>query len=326
MIQSIEPLPIITSVQSQFLSNSQPPSKINTKPPEQNSQIPNSNIFQKPQPIGIYNFGINKSQITSFEQNIDEAVSAFIDQNKNNIIQYVVQEVQKKFEEKITPMTEEITKLKDDFNSLYEEEWSDFKQLNVLNDCHNNIMELNNKMNIMNENIEKYNENIKGFNVADNRLQFLSKLNKDLDEFISGIGSYIYTPEKKEVGLVQGNIDVEMNENLHKIEKEMGKQEKLNHELDNVFYETMEMLKDINKDVNTGENNNIMDSNNNNNIMNFNDILNNFKSTVNAFDSKFNYEKPLNNNLIPNNNFNINNDNRKNDRNNIFDELPNFFE
>ena len=325
MIQSIEPLPIITSVQSQFLSDSQPPSKINTKPPEQNSQIPNSNIFQKPQPIGIYNFGINKSQITSFEQNIDEAVSAFIDQNKNNIIQYVVQEVQKKFEEKITPMTEEITKLKDDFNSLYEEEWSDFKQLNVLNDCHNNIMELNNKMNIMNENIEKYNENIKGFNVADNRLQFLSKLNKDLDEFISGIGSYIYTPEKKEVGLVQGNIDVEMNENLHKIEKEMGKQEKLNHELDNVFYETMEMLKDINKDVNTGENNNIMDSNNNN-IMNFNDILNNFKSTVNAFDSKFNYEKPLNNNLIPNNNFNINNDNRKNDRNNIFDELPNFFE
>ena len=322
MHQNIEPLPAITSVQSQTLSrssDSQPSSKINQKPPEQNIPF-NNNIFKKPQPIGIYNFSSNKTYISSLEQNIDEAVSAFIDQNKDNIIQYVAKEVEKKFEEKITPMTEEITRLKLDFNSLYEEEWNDFKQSNVLNDCHNNIMELNNKMNIMNENIDKYNNNIKGFNIADNKLQFLNKLNKDLDEFISGIDSYIFTPEKKDKNF-GNNMDIDMDENLHKIEKEMNKQQNLNHELDNVFYETMEMLKDITKENNLEEN--AKNSNVNNNIMNCCNILNNFKNTVNAFDGKFNYEKPINNNSNPNMN-NASDD--KNDNKNIFDYLPNFFD
>ena len=322
MHQNIEPLPAITSVQSQTLSrssDSQPSSKINQKPPEQNIPFSN-NIFKKPQPIGIYNFSSNKTYISSLEQNIDEAVSAFIEQNKDNIIQYVAKEVEKKFEEKITPMTEEITRLKIDFNSLYEEEWNDFKQSNVLNDCHNNIMELNNKMNIMNENIDNYNNNIKGFNVADNKLQFLNKLNKDLDEFISGIDSYIFTPEKKDKNF-GNNMDIDMDENLHKIEKEMNKQQNLNHELDNVFYETMEMLKDITKENNLEEN--AKNSNVNNNIMNCCNILNNFKNTVNAFDGKFNYEKPINNNSNPNMN-NASDD--KNDNKNIFDYLPNFFD
>ena len=322
MHQNIEPLPAITSVQSQTLSrssDSQPSSKINQKPTEQNIPYSN-NIFKKPQPIGIYNFSSNKTYISSLEQNIDEAVSAFIEQNKDNIIQYVAKEVEKKFEEKITPMTEEITRLKIDFNSLYEEEWNDFKQSNVLNDCHNNIMELNNKMNIMNENIDKYNNNIKGFNVADNKLQFLNKLNKDLDEFISGIDSYIFTPEKKDKNF-GNNMDIDMDENLHKIEKEMNRQQNLNHELDNVFYETMEMLKDITKENNLEEN--AKNSNVNNNIMNCCNILNNFKNTVNAFDGKFNYEKPINNNSNPNMN-NASDD--KNDNKNIFDYLPNFFD
>lgn len=322
MHQNIEPLPAITSVQSQTLSrssDSQPSSKINQKPPEQNIPFSN-NIFKKPQPIGIYNFSSNKTYISSLEQNIDEAVSAFIEQNKDNIIQYVAKEVEKKFEEKITPMTEEITRLKLDFNSLYEEEWNDFKQSNVLNDCHNNIMELNNKMNIMNENIDKYNNNIKGFNVADNKLQFLNKLNKDLDEFISGIDSYIFTPEKKDKNF-GNNMDIDIDENLHKIEKEMNRQQNLNHELDNVFYETMEMLKDITKENNLEEN--AKNSNVNNNIMNCCNILNNFKNTVNAFDGKFNYEKPINNNSNPNMN-NASDD--KNDNKNIFDYLPNFFD
>lgn len=322
MHQNIEPLPAITSVQSQTLSrssDSQPSSKINQKPPEQNIPF-NNNIFKKPQPIGIYNFSSNKTYISSLEQNIDEAVSAFIEQNKDNIIQYVAKEVEQKFEEKITPMTEEITRLKIDFNSLYEEEWNDFKQSNVLNDCHNNIMELNNKMNIMNENIDKYNNNIKGFNIADNKLQFLNKLNKDLDEFISGIDSYIFTPEKKDKNF-GNNMDIDMDENLHKIEKEMNRQQNLNHELDNVFYETMEMLKDITKENNLEEN--AKNSNVNNNIMNCCNILNNFKNTVNAFDGKFNYEKPINNNSNPNMN-NASDD--KNDNKNIFDYLPNFFD
>ena len=322
MHQNIEPLPAITSVQSQTLSrssDSQPSSKINQKPPEQNIPISN-NIFKKPQPIGIYNFSSNKTYISSLEQNIDEAVSAFIEQNKDNIIQYVAKEVEKKFEEKITPMTEEITRLKIDFNSLYEEEWNDFKQSNVLNDCHNNIMELYNKMNIMNENIDKYNNNIKGFNVADNKLQFLNKLNKNLDEFISGIDSYIFTPEKKDKNF-GNNMDIDMDENLHKIEKEMNRQQNLNHELDNVFYETMEMLKDITKENNLEEN--AKNNHVKNNIMNCCNILNNFKTTVNAFDGKFNYEKPINNNSNPNMN-NASDD--KNDNKNIFDYLPNFFD
>ena len=253
MFQKLEPLPAITSVQSfqsQTLSenpNSQPQSKINTKPSE--PDIPksnnNNNIFQKPQPIGIYNFSSNKTHISSLEQNIDEIVSAFIEQNRNNIIKYVAQEVQKKLEEKIAPMNEEISKLKIEFNSLYEEEWNDFKESNVLNDCHNNIMDLDNKMNIMNENINKYNDNIKGFNIADNRLQFLNKLNKDLDEFISGVGQNLSSNENKNISHGMGIMDNSLDQNMHKIEKEMNKQENLNHELDNVFYETMEMLKDM---------------------------------------------------------------------------------
>ena len=316
-MQKLDILPAITSAQSQSLSVSccsQPESKIKEKPPQQNITTTNNNIFQKPRPIGVYNFGSNKTSITSLEQNIDEVVSLFIEQNKENIIQCVVQEVQKKFEEKIKPMTEEISKIKNDFNSLYEEEWSDFKESNILNDCHNNIMELNNKMNIMNENINIYNENIKGFNVSDNRLQFLSKLNKDLDEFITGIA------QKGGIPLGGKDYDMDIDENLHKIEKEMNKQENLNHELDRVFHETMEMLNDITKEENSEKNKN---KNTNNNLMNCSNILDNFKNTVNTFESKFSYDKPMNDNSIGN--MNINN-NDKNEQKNFIDNIPNFFD
>ena len=328
MLQNIEPLPIITSIQSmqsQSISNSKNSSKINSNLPPQNIQPTsnnNNNIFQKPQPIGIYNFSNNKSYISSFEQSVDEVVSAFIEQNRENIINYVVQEVQKKLEEKINPMNEEISRLKTEFNSLYDEEWNDFKEANVLNDCHNNIMELNNKMTIMNENINAYNDNIKGFNIADNRLQFLNKLNKDLDEFISGIGSNLGSNENNndDWGLNLNTLD----QNFHKIEKEMNKQDNLNNELNNVFYETMEMLKDITKEDNLEEKMDI-DSGNNNNIISCNNILNNFKNTINAFDTKFNYEKPIN--FSPNTSVNINTNNGFNyQQDNIFDGLPNFFD
>ena len=195
MLQKLEPLPAITSVQSQTFSassNSQPQSKTNIKPSQQENTIPNNNIFQKPQPIGIYNFSSNKSYISSLEQNIDEAVCAFIEQNRNNIVKYVAQEVQKKLEEKIAPMNEEISKLKMEFNSLYEEEWNDFKQSNVLNDCHNNIMELDNKMNIMNENIEKaLTMTYDGMNIIQ-RCSYLNKLNS-LIAIIKQIKSIICT-------------------------------------------------------------------------------------------------------------------------------------
>ena len=313
-MQKLDILPAITSAQSQSLSVSccsQPESKIKEKPPQQNIPSTNNNIFQKPRPIGIYNFGSNKTTITSLEQNIDDAVSLFIEQNRENIIKCVTQEVEKKFEEKIKPMIEEISNLKNDFNSLYEEEWSDFKQSNVLNDCHNNIMELNNKINIMNENINIYNENIKGFNIADNRLQFLNKLNKDLEEFITGI--------LKEGALDRKNYGMDIDENLHKIEKEMNKQENLNNELDSVFHETMEMLNDITKEENMEKNKNVIE---NNNMMNCANILNNFKNAINTFDTKFNYDKPMNDNSIGIMNINNNNNEQKN----FIENIPNFFD
>lgn len=321
LLKNLEPLPAINSAQSQSLSiysNSQPESKVREKPEKSIQQNisannNNNNTFQKPKPIGIYNFNSNKSSISSLEQNIDETVSAFIEQNKENIIKCVAQEVQKKFEEKIKPMTDEISNIKKEFNSLYEEEWNDFKQSNILNDCHNNIMELNNKVGIMNENIKIYNDNIKGFNIADNRLQFLNKLNKDLDEFISGIGSNGNNEDYKHY--------MDIDNNMHKIEKEMNRQDNLNHELDNVFNETMVMLKEISKEEVIEENRN---NNNDNNIRNCSDILNNFRNTVNTFETKFDYEKPIMNNT--NNNMKVNKESNKNEITNLFDDIPNFFE
>lgn len=321
LLKNLEPLPAINSAQSQSLSiysNSQPESKVREKPEKSihqniSSNNNNNNTFQKPKPIGIYNFNSNKSSISSLEQNIDETVSAFIEQNKENIIKCVAQEVQKKFEEKIKPMTDEISNIKKEFNSLYEEEWNDFKQSNILNDCHNNIMELNNKVGIMNENIKIYNDNIKGFNIADNRLQFLNKLNKDLDEFISGIGSNGNNEDYKHY--------MDIDNNMHKIEKEMNRQDNLNHELDNVFNETMEMLKEISKEEVIEENRN---NNNDNNIRNCSDILNNFRNTVNTFETKFDYEKPIMNNT--NNNMKVNKESNKNEITKLFDDIPNFFE
>ena len=321
LLKNLEPLPAINSAQSQSLSiysNSQPESKVREKPEKSihqniSSNNNNNNTFQKPKPIGIYNFNSNKSSISSLEQNIDETVSAFIEQNKENIIKCVAQEVQKKFEEKIKPMTDEISNIKKEFNSLYEEEWNDFKQSNILNDCHNNIMELNNKVGIMNENIKIYNDNIKGFNIADNRLQFLNKLNKDLDEFISGIGSNGNNGDY--------NHYMDIDNNMHKIEKEMNRQDNLNHELDNVFNETMEMLKEISKEEVIEENRN---NNNDNNIRNCSDILNNFRNTVNTFETKFDYEKPIMNNT--NNIMKVNKESNKNEITNLFDDIPNFFE
>ena len=310
----VEPLPEIISAQSQTLSSDSEDSKTrdNTR---------NNNLFEKPKPIGIYNFSSNKESITSLEQNIDEVVSSFIEKNKYNIIEYVTKEVQKKFDEKIIPMTNEITNIKNDFISLYEEEWNDFKQSNVLDECHNNIMDLNNKVDIMRENINKYNDDIKGFNIADNRLQFLNKLNKDLENFIQGIKS-----GEGEGVHPQGENMMDLEENIYKIEKEQRKQENLNQELDSVFYETMKMLRDI---VDEGNNE---ACNNESNVLNSNDILNNFKNVVNTFENKFNYEKPF----MENNNTNMNSNNNNiyngyfNERNkkneNPLDGIPNFFD
>ena len=162
--------------------------------------IPNKIISK---PIGIYNFNRNKSDISSLEESVDEIVSSFVEKNKENIIKYVVNEVKTKLNEKIQPLNTEINDIKNNFNLLYSQELKDFKELDILNDCHNNIININNKVNLMNENISKYNDEIKGFNIADNRLQFLNKLNKNLEEFINGIN---YDNEKKWILILMKKI------------------------------------------------------------------------------------------------------------------------
>lgn len=294
------------------------------KDPSQNSQIfgindnsqqealNNAKSFQNysnkiaSNPIGIYNFNSNKSDRSSMEERIDEVVSSFIEQNKENIIKYVMNEVQAKLNEKIQPLNTEINNIKNNFNSLYNNEVKEFKELDILNDCHNNIININNKFSIMEENINKYNDEIKGFNIADNRLQFLNKLNKNLEEFINGINNEN-----------EGNMDIE--EENYKINVEQKKQDSINQELDHIFNETISMLKTICDD----EKNSNLEQNNN-----F-DISKNLKNIINDFELKFDYNNPKyeeqmqNKNPIKNNDFNKKDDN---DKNNVFDSIPDFFD
>ena len=259
-------------------------------------------------PIGIYNFNSNKSDISSLQGRIDEVVSSFIEQNKENIMKYVMNEVQIKLNEKIEPVNSEISNIKNNFNSLYDNEVKDFKELDILNECHNNILNINNKFSIMNENINKYNDEIKGFNVADNRLQFLNKLNKNLEEFIIEINNEN-----------ERNMNMDIDEENQKIDEEQKKQENINQELDNIFNETISLLKIIY----TGEKNNNLEQFNN-----F-DISNNLKNTINDFELKFDYNNPKfekqKDNKNECNNYCINKKYDSN-KNNVFDSIPDFFD
>lgn len=301
-------------IESQIKESSQNQINIGINPNSQFSKTEtqnNQNLFQNisnkmiSKPIGIYNFNRNQSDISSLEESIDELVSSFIEKNKENIIKYVVNEVQTKINEKIQPLNYEINDIKNNFNLLYTQELKDFKELDILNECHNNIININNKVNLMNENINKYNDEIKGFNIADNRLKFLNKLNKNLEEFINGIN---YQNEK--------NMDIDFDEENNKIDIEQKKQDNTNQELDLVFNETLSLLKNINND----------EKSNNKGFQSYNfDVVNNLKNAINDFENKFNYEKPIyegekrskNNNCL----------NKKDIlKNNVFDSIPDFFD
>ena len=313
-IQSQQP-PESSSNPSNFINNT------NTQLSQQKTQIEypqyqnfkNKNIFAK---IGIYNFRNNKTDISSLEENIDEAVSSFIELNKENIINYVVKEVENKLDEKIKPFNIEINNIKNNFNSLYSQEFKEFKELDILNVCHNNIININNKAIIVDENIDKYNNEIKGFNICDNRFKFLNKLNNDLQEFIN-----IINKENEK------SIDMDIDEENHKIDIEQKKQDNLSQELDNVFNDTLFLLKGIQNDEKFNNNDNEQKNNYN--------VLNNLKNTINDFEIKFNYEKPILEENKQNNNINsVNsiknekcfNNNNYNDKNNIFEDIPNFFD
>lgn len=307
-----------TNLQSQQpLQSSSNPSNIinntNTQLSTQDSEInlpqfqnlKNTKFLSKP--IGIYNFNSNKTDISSLEKSIDEVVSLFIEQNKENIINYVVNEVENKLNEKIKPLNTEINNIKNNFNSLYTQEFKEFKELDILNDCHNNIININNKANIMNENINKYNDEIKGFNICGNRLKFLNKLNNDLQEFINGINN------ENEKGM-----DIDIDEENQQIDIEQKKQDNFNQELDTVFNETIALLKGI-QNINK---NDIKYRGQINNM----DALNNLKNTINDFEIKFNYEKPIMENQKQNNNNYVNKINNDNDKMNIFEGIPDFFD
>lgn len=266
----------------------------------QTKNIKNNQYHQKP--IGIYSFKSNNSDFFSLEESVDEVVSSFIEENRDNIIRYVVNEVENKLKEKIEPLNTEINNIKNSFNSLYEEEINDFKELNILNQCHNNILNINDNVNIMKENIDKYNNEIKGFNISDNKLKFLNKLNKDLQEFIDGLNK----ENDKDM------MDLDIDEENSKIDSEVKKMNNINQELNIVFYDTLSLLKDISKDEQKDK-------------IDHYDVLNNLKNTINDFQSKLNYEKSFKNDKIYNNNNDIDNNISK-CKYNPLDSIPNFFE
>jgi len=266
----------------------------------QTKNIKNNQYNQKP--IGIYSFKSNNSDFFSLEESVDEVVSSFIEENRDNIIRYVVNEVENKLKEKVEPLNTEINSIKNSFNSLYEEEINDFKELNILNQCHNNILNINDNVNIMKENIDKYNNEIKGFNISDNKLKFLNKLNKDLQEFIDGLNK----ENDKDM------MDLDIDEENSKIDSEVKKMNNINQELNIVFYDTLSLLKDISKDEQKDK-------------IDHYDVLNNLKNTINDFQSKFNYEKSFKNDKIYNNNNDIDNNISK-CKYNPLDSIPNFFE
>ena len=76
---------------------------------EYSKNIKNKQFFQKP--IGIYSFKSNNSDFSSLEESVDEIVSSFIEENKDNIIKYVVNEVENKLKEKIQPLNAEINSI-----------------------------------------------------------------------------------------------------------------------------------------------------------------------------------------------------------------------
>lgn len=264
---------------------------------EYSKNIKNKQFFQKP--IGIYSFKSNTSDFSSLEESVDEVVSSFIEENKDNIIKYVVNEVENKLKEKIEPLNAEINKIKNNFNGLYEKEINDFKQLNILNQCHNNILNINDNINIMKENIGKYDNDIKGFNISDNKLKFLNKLNKDLQEFIDGLN------KENENGMM---MDLDTDEENYKIDSEVKKMNNINQELNIVFYDTLSLLKDISKNEKKDNINHDDD-----------DVLNNLKDIINNLQNKLKFEKTFKNDTIDNN---INSDCKYNP----LDSIPNFFE
>jgi hypothetical protein len=287
MIQPNSSLSKIESQQSNTKS-------LNIETKEYSKNIKNKQFLQKP--IGIYNFKSNNSDFSSLEESVDEVVSSFIEENKDNIIKYVVNEVENKLKEKIEPLNAEINSIKNNFNGLYDEEINDFKQLNILNQCHNNILNINDNVNIMKENIDKYDNDIKGFNISDNKLKFLNKLNKDLQEFIDGLNK----ENDKDM------MDLDIDEENTKIESEVKKMNNINQELNIVFYDTLSLLKDISKDEKKDN-------------INHDDVLNNLKNTINNLQNKLNYEKAFKNDTI-------NNKSDSNCKYNPLDSIPNFFE
>ena len=274
-----------------------PPSQNNSSiiNPKNKLNEPKSNISENSKPIGIYNFNRNKSEINSLQDEIDNIVSGFIMENKDNIIQYIAKEVENKLNEKINPMTTEINSIKSDFTELYQNELNEFKESNVLNDCHDHINNIQNKMNITDENMENYTNDIKGFNVSNKRLKFLNQLNDNLEQFILNVKN---EPENSDYAL----------------ELQNKKEESINREFDKVFYETMSLLKNMDDNL----------KNEKNIIQNGLNINNDFKQAVNNFENKFNYDKPVSSGN-KSNNCNNNSNKKINEEFNI-NNVPNFFD
>ena len=207
---------------------------------QQNSQNPHQtqnfqNAKKYPNAFGIYNF--NKSNNTNtiqknssstlLEEIINNQVRSFIVLNQKYIIDSLVDEVEQKIQEKISPINNEINNIKADFNSLYNEEIKNFKEENVLNDCKENISNISNEYNMLQEKFIKYNNDINSYDITDKRFNLLNKLNNELENVINEINK-------------EKDNQMEMDE--ENIINEMKKQGN-NKELNDIFNEVQNLIK-----------------------------------------------------------------------------------
>ena len=299
-------------IEDSLLTGMKSGTKINSKCPQQQAQNNIQSIcgFKNKvitKPIGMHNFNSNKADNLSLQESVDEVVSSFVEYNKDNIIKYVADEVHNKLNEKIGPLNFEINNNQKNFNSLYNEEIKNFKELDILNDFHNNILNINNKVSIINENTNKYFEGIKGFNITDNKLNFLNKLNKNLEDFINEVNQEI-----------SKNMDMDIEEDDYINDVEKKKKNNVSQELNNIFNETLSLLNNINaEDVSIFNNSEFQSS-----ILN---ISNNIKNTIDDFGNKFNFKRPF---------FEEKNKSdkvgeeiiTKNNKNKFLENIPNFFD
>lgn len=244
-------------------------------------------------PIGIYNFNSSQQEINSLEENIDNEVKEFIELNKDTIIRCVINEVERKLNEKIKLLNNEISSIKNDFNCLYEGEFTDFKNSDILNVCQNSIQSINNKIIIMKENINKYTTDINSFNISITKFNLLNSLNQELEAIINEAKinqKYFSESQTNENNNNTYQMDIDDGYIKHlKVEEN-----EINQKLNEVFNETESLIQYILEGNYVSGNNNKNNESINKKEEKIKLVSDNFYQTFTNFNSKFDLN-PINN-------------------------------